>query len=73
MTRKLYRSRKNNMISGVCGGVGEYFNIDPNIVRILWVLFGLGGMGIIVYIVCACILEYAPEPGVGPDGLPPVE
>ncbi len=38
MDKKLYRSTKNSMIAGVCGGLGEYFNIDPTIVRLLAVL-----------------------------------
>ena len=44
------------MICGVCGGIGEYFNIDPNLVRIGFVLLGCGGVGIIAYIVAAVIL-----------------
>ncbi|HLH72290.1 MAG TPA: PspC domain-containing protein [Chloroflexota bacterium] len=37
MTKKLFRSRENRMLAGVCGGVGEYLGIDPTIVRLLWV------------------------------------
>ena len=55
--RRLYRSRKNRIIAGVCGGIGEYFNVDPTIVRLLWVLFTfLGGSGIIAYIICRVII-----------------
>ncbi|MFA6588580.1 MAG: PspC domain-containing protein [Patescibacteria group bacterium] len=55
--RKLYRSRKNRMIGGVCGGLGEYFNIDPIIFRALFVLFTLAdGAGILVYIVMMFIV-----------------
>ena len=58
--RNLYRSRKNRIIAGVCGGLGEYFNIDPIIVRILWVLFSLfGGGGIIAYIVAWLLIPDA--------------
>ena len=39
--KKLYRSRSNRMICGVCGGVGEYFNIDATLIRLLLVLLGL--------------------------------
>ena len=47
----------NKVISGVCAGVAEYFNIDPAIVRILWVLLSFGGgTGVILYIVCSIIL-----------------
>ena len=54
--RKLYRSRKNRMLCGVCGGLGEYLGVDPTIVRILWILFSLAyGAGILAYIL-ACIV-----------------
>lgn len=43
--KKLYRSRKNRMLCGVCGGIGEYLNIDPTLVRLLAVLLGCSGMG----------------------------
>ncbi|HBM80971.1 MAG TPA: hypothetical protein DD426_09065, partial [Clostridiaceae bacterium] len=56
MYRKFYRSRKNRLLAGVCGGIGEYFNIDPTIVRILWVLISLNGIGIAAYIICAIII-----------------
>lgn len=56
--RKLERSRTQKMICGVCGGIGEYFNIDPTLIRLAWVLltFGSIGMGIIVYFVAAIII-----------------
>lgn len=44
------------MICGVCGGLGEYLNIDPNIIRILWAIFACSGAGIIVYLLAAIIL-----------------
>jgi len=56
MDKKLFRSSTNRFICGVCGGLGEYFNIDPNIVRLIWVLLGLSGVGIILYLVAAVIL-----------------
>ena len=37
MDKKLYRSNINKMLCGVCGGIGEYFNIDPTIIRLIWV------------------------------------
>uniref|UniRef100_UPI0039789049 PspC domain-containing protein n=1 Tax=Salmonella sp. SAL4431 TaxID=3159886 RepID=UPI0039789049 len=43
MTKRLYRSRKNRMIAGICGGLAEYFNIDPVIVRVIAVLLLLPG------------------------------
>ena len=55
--KKLYRSSTNYMLAGVCGGIAEYFNIDPTLVRLAWVLFSaLGGSGILTYIVAAIII-----------------
>lgn len=58
--KRLYKSRGSRMVSGVCGGIAEYFNIDPTIVRLLFVLlcFG-GGSGILAYIIAAIVI---PEP-----------
>lgn len=56
-TRRLYRSRKDKMIAGVCGGFAEYLNIDPVLVRIAWIAFTfLGGSGLIVYIIGIIII-----------------
>ncbi len=55
--KKIYRSKTNRVIAGVCGGLGEYFNIDPTIVRLLWVILILaGGSGIIAYIIAWVII-----------------
>lgn len=57
MDKKLYRSPTDKKIAGVCGGVAEYFNIDPTIVRLVFVLLGLTWFtGVIVYIVAAFII-----------------
>lgn len=58
MAKKIYRSKTDRRISGVCGGLGEYFNIDPNIIRLFWLLLSIstGGGGIIAYIVCSIII-----------------
>lgn len=55
---KLYRSATNKLLAGVCGGIGECFGIDPNIVRIIWALVTLVsfGVGFILYIIAAIIL-----------------
>jgi len=59
--KKLYRSKTDRIIFGICGGLGEYFEIDPLIVRILFILLSLtGGSGIVVYIILAFIM---PEEG----------
>ena len=57
MDRRLYKSNENKMIDGVCGGIAEYFGIDPTLVRLAWVLFcALGGSGVLAYLICAIII-----------------
>ena len=61
--KNLFRSKTNRKISGVCGGLGEYLNIDPTIIRIAWILVSiLSGviLGIIVYFVFALIIPEKP-------------
>ena len=59
--RKLYRSRNERMIAGVCGGLGEYFNIDPTLIRILFVFLALaGGPGLVAYIVLLVVVPEEP-------------
>jgi len=67
--KKLYKSRTNVKISGVCGGIAEYLNVDPTIVRLIAVgvtLFS-AGIGIFAYILCAVIMPHAPHDGYGDD------
>ena len=60
--RKLYRSRTNRMLGGVCGGIGEYLGLDPTLIRLLWVFFGLAyGAGILVYILAWIIIPENPS------------
>ena len=54
--KQLFRSKNDKIICGVCGGIGEYFNVDANAVRIGAVLLGCTGAGIIAYIVAAFIV-----------------
>jgi phage shock protein C len=58
----LRRSRSNRMVAGVCGGLGEYFRIDPTLVRLAWAIGSLGtvGAGILAYIVAAVIMPEEP-------------
>ena len=58
--KKLYRSKTQRMLCGVCGGIGEYFNIDPTLIRLLFVLFGCTGGGILAYIIAAIIKPDGP-------------
>lgn len=59
-SRKLYKSSSNRMLTGVCGGIAEYFNIDPTIVRLLCVLIGCSGAGVVAYIAAAVIIPDPP-------------
>ena len=57
MEKRLYRSEQNQMLCGVCGGIAEYFNIDPTLVRLAWAIFTcVGGAGIFAYIIAAIII-----------------
>jgi phage shock protein PspC (stress-responsive transcriptional regulator) len=50
--KRLYRSETNKVLGGVCGGIGEYFSLDPVIIRLAFVIFTLmGGSGILLYII----------------------
>ena len=62
MKKKLYRSRKDYMVAGVCGGIAEYFDVDSTLVRLLTVLVVLlGGAGIVAYIIAWIIVPHDPE------------
>ena len=55
--KRVYRSGTDYMLCGVCGGIAEYFNIDPTLVRLAWVVLTcFGGSGILAYIVAAIII-----------------
>ena len=58
--RKLYRSQTNRLVAGVCGGLGEYFNIDATLIRVLFVVFTVfGGAGLIIYLAMWIIVPNA--------------
>jgi phage shock protein C len=60
--KKLYKSRQNNVVDGVCGGVAEYFNVDVTIVRVIWaVTLLLHGLGLFVYILAMIFVPVNPE------------
>ncbi len=60
--KRLYKSRRNRVIDGICGGIAEYFDIDVTIVRILWVLLTLlGGSGFFLYIAAMIIMPSRPN------------
>ncbi|MFY9198839.1 MAG: PspC domain-containing protein [Acutalibacteraceae bacterium] len=59
MDRRLYKSRDNRMLAGVCGGLAEYINADPTVVRIVFALVSVLSAafpGIIIYIILAIIM-----------------
>ena len=57
MKKRLYKSKNDKKLCGVCAGVAEYFDIDPTLIRLAWVAFTvLGGSGIIAYIVAAIVM-----------------
>ena len=60
--KRLYRSCENRILGGVCGGLAEYFDVDPVIVRLLWVLFSLAfGSGVLAYIIAWIIIPRNPN------------
>lgn len=62
--QKLYRSRENRMLGGVCGGLGEYFDIDPTLVRVLFVFgafLGIPGALLLIYLVMLIVVPQQPQ------------
>ena len=60
-TKRLYRSVRDKKLAGVCGGVAEYFNIDPTIVRIWWLIFSLFYFaGVVAYIIAVLVVPQNP-------------
>ena len=57
-TKKLYRVEVGAKLAGVCGGIGEFFNLDPNILRLIWAVFTVFsvGTGLVLYLIAALIL-----------------
>ena len=56
MKKKLYRSRRDQKLCGVCAGIAEYFAIDPTIVRLIFVLLAVTTCGILAYIICSLMI-----------------
>lgn len=62
MKKKLYRVREEEQkIAGVCGGIAEYFNIDPTLVRLACAFLALSGSGVLFYIICAIVIPEKPD------------
>ncbi len=59
--KRLYRSRDNRILAGVCGGLGEYLGVDPVVVRLVWlILIIMGGSGILIYLLAWIIIPRQP-------------
>jgi phage shock protein C len=69
MENRLYRSRTDRMLFGVCGGLGKYLGIDPTIIRIIFVLLAFCGVGILAYIVMAFIVPLEESKKTTPHGI----
>ena len=62
MQKRLYKIEEGKKLCAVCGGIAEYFNIDPTVVRLLWIFLVLcAGTGILAYFVAAIIMPYKSE------------
>ncbi len=62
MKKRFYRIEEGKKIGGVCGGVAEYFNIDPTIVRLIWGLLAFGyGIGLLAYFICWAVMPEKSE------------
>jgi phage shock protein C len=61
--KRLYRSRKEKMLGGVCGGLGEHIDVDPTIIRLAWAVVTVlsVGMGILIYLIARIIIPESPD------------
>ena len=61
MKKKLYKSNTDKKLDGVCGGIAEYFDVDPTVIRLGWVIFTcIAGSGLLAYIICAVVMPRKP-------------
>lgn len=62
--KRLYRKSEGKVFAGVCSGLGEYFDIDPVVVRLAWLLFAfLGGSGVLAYLIAWLVVPARPDSG----------
>ena len=62
MEKRLYKINRGKMVDGVCGGIAEYFGLDPTLVRLAWIIFSaMGGSGIPAYSLAAVVIPREPE------------
>ncbi|MEE8336098.1 MAG: PspC domain-containing protein [Candidatus Neomarinimicrobiota bacterium] len=63
--KRLYRSDKDRILGGICGGIAEFYNLDPALIRIIWIIFTLfGGSGIVAYLIALLIIPANRAPAV---------
>ena len=61
MKKKLYKSNTDKKLDGVCGGIAEYFDVDPTVIRLGWVILTcIAGSGLLAYIICAVVMPRKP-------------
>lgn len=60
--KKLYRSKTDKMVSGVCGGLAQYFNVDPTLIRLIFAVLILAGVGspLLIYLIMAIVIPLEP-------------
>jgi len=61
MSKKLYRSNRDRMLCGVCGGIGDYLNVDPTLIRLVWAVLACSGTGFLAYLLAAVIIPLEPD------------
>jgi phage shock protein PspC (stress-responsive transcriptional regulator) len=60
-TRKLYRSRTDRKLAGVCGGLAQYFNLDATLIRVLFIVLAVLGAGLVIYLAMWIIVPNEPQ------------
>lgn len=56
LTRKIYRSKQDYILFGVCSGLADYFEVDPTLIRLIFIFLAIGGVGILLYVILALIM-----------------
>lgn len=63
--KKLYKSRLDKKICGVCGGLAKYLEVDSTLLRVIWIiLLFMGGAGLLAYFICALVMSFDPNEGI---------
>jgi len=68
MQKRLYRSKDERMIWGICGGLAKYFDVDPTLVRVIWVLTLIfGGWSLLAYVILRFVIPLEPQEAAPAD------